>query len=193
MKKSSLSLRKKFAGFSMIEVLVTMVILVIGLLALVKLQSQALNTQMEAYQRTHALVLLQDMKDRLTANRANSSAYVTTGDPLGTGPTGATTVVTCTAPATASAVAAYDLCQWHNALLGAAEKSGTSNTGAMIGARGCIYETKSTTPREYLIAVAWQGMSATKAPDIDCGKDKYGTDDALRRVVSTTITIAKLD
>lgn len=173
-------------GFSLIEVLVTIVILVIGLLGLAGLQFQALSSQMESYQRTQGLVLAQDMAARINDNRINASSYVTT-TPLGTG------APSCT---TTGAGVAGDLCDWNNALLGAAEVSSSSqNVGAMIGARGCIYQlaaAASGVPAQYLVAVAWQGLTPTKAPAVNCGQGSYGSNDAMRRVVTLPLSIAIL-
>jgi len=173
-------------GFSMIEILVTILILVIGLLGLAGLQVRALTSQMEAYQRSQALILLKDMADRIDNNRINAASYVTT-TPLGTN------YGACTAT---GAGPAGDLCAWHNALLGSAEVDSSNNkVGAMIGARGCITQTaaaSSGVPAQYVVAVAWQGLNITAAPSITCGSGQYGND-ALRRVVALPIDIAKLN
>ncbi|HEX5337419.1 MAG TPA: type IV pilus modification protein PilV [Gallionella sp.] len=171
-------------GFSLIEVLVTIVILMVGLLGLAGLQGRALTSQMEAYQRSQALILLKDMEDRINANRKNAAAYVAT---VGTG---------AACPAAGATIAGADLNEWCNALLGAAEvQSGVGNVGAMIGARGCITQTvapASGVPSQYLVAVAWQGLNTTVAPSIACGAGQYGND-AMRRVVALPINIADLN
>ena len=173
-------------GFSLIEVLVTIVILVIGLLGLAGLQFAALSSQMESYQRIQGLVLAQDMAARINDNRINAASYVTT-TPLGTN------APSCT---TTGAGVAGDLCDWNNALLGAAEVSSSSqNVGAMLGARGCIYQlaaAASGVPAQYLVAVAWQGLTPTKAPAVNCGQGSYGSNDAMRRVVTLPLSIAIL-
>lgn len=172
-------------GFSLIEVLVTMLILMGGLLGLAGLQGVALTAQLEAFQRSQALVLVQDMADRINANRTNTSSYVTTAA-LGTG----NAVVDCSGQAVGQA---RDSCEWSNALLGAAETTsgGTVNVGAMVGARGCITETVAVAPKQYLIEVAWQGFNPTFAPAGTCGAGAYGAAN-LRRVVSLTVTIGSL-
>ena len=71
-------------GTSLVEVLVTMVILAIGLLALAGLQARLHVLQIESYQRAQALILLQDMTSRLVNNRYDAASYVTAA-PLGTG------------------------------------------------------------------------------------------------------------
>jgi type IV pilus assembly protein PilV len=174
----------KDSGFSLIEVLITIVILTIGLLGLAGLQGRALTSQMESYQRSQALVLLNDMADRINANRKNATSYVTT---VGTG---------AACPAAGATVASSDLNQWCNALLGAAEtQSGVGNVGAMIGARGCITQAvapASGVPSRYLVAVAWQGLNSTAVPAITCGSGQYG-DETKRRVVALPIDIADLN
>jgi len=173
---------RKNAGFSMIEVLITIVILMIGLLGLAGLQTKALTAQMEAYQRSQALILLKDMVDRISANRKNAASYVTELN----------SAASC--PAAGATVASVDLNEWCNALLGAAEVQDTAKVGAMIGARGCITQTvapASGVPSQYLVAVAWQGLNSTAIPAITCGQNQYGNE-ALRRVVALPVTIADL-
>lgn len=171
-------------GFSLIEVLVTILILMVGLLGLAGLQGRALTAQMESYQRSQALILLKDMADRINANRKNAADYVTAG--LGTG-------AACPA-AVAGNIASADLNEWCEALLGAAETQGGASVGAMIGARGCVYEITPLAAGvmgEYLIAVAWQGLNSTAVPAVDCGEGAYGNE-AKRRVVTLPISIASL-
>ena len=181
-------------GFSLIEVLVTMVILLIGLLGLVGLQGRALSAQMESYQRSQAIVLVQDMASRLEANRTDAASYVTnpmsgTGNPRGTG-FNSSNQLDCSGVATR---AALDLCEWHNALLGATVKEAGANVGAMVGARGCIYQTAAAVPEQYVVAVSWQGLASTTIAASSCGSGLYGTNDAVRRVVAIPITIGTIN
>lgn len=174
---------RRQGGFSMIEVLVTLLILLLGLLGLAGLIRQSQSSEMESYQRVQALILLRDMAERINTNRPSAAAYVTgTTAPLGT-----SSSESCTNP---SNVVAIDRCLWDAALKGAAETSGTSKVGAMLGGRGCV---TSPSTDEYLIQVVWQGLSATAAPpsSILCGKDTYG-DDKNRRAVTTVIRIGVL-
>ena len=57
------------SGLIMIEVLVAIVLVLVGLMGLVGLQARAHQGEMEAYQRTQALVLLRDMVDSIEAHR----------------------------------------------------------------------------------------------------------------------------
>ena len=62
-------------GTSLIEVLVTIVILAIGLLGMAGLEARLQTSEMEAYQRAQALILLNDMASRISANGANAAFY----------------------------------------------------------------------------------------------------------------------
>lgn len=175
------------SGFTLIEVLVTLLILAVGLLGLAGLQTRMLSSEMEAYQRSHALVLVQDMVNRINANRAEArnDAY------SGTTVYGTDTSYVCSS----GSVAADDLCAWSEALQGAgtADADG-ADVGAMIGARGCIETVSGSASSEVIlrITVAWQGMSPTVAPSLSCGEDEYGDDDRMRRAVSMLVTLAYL-
>jgi type IV pilus assembly protein PilV len=180
-------------GFSMMEVLVTIAILMFGLLGMVGLQLRATALELESYQRAQALILLQDMADRLSVNKPNAASYVAAN----VGAAG--TEQTCSS----LSGAARDLCEWNNILVGAAEKSGTRKIGAMIGARGCIsynaateYLNASTGAAlsgtgEFTVAVSWQGMADTFTPTATCGKGLYGSE-TKRRTVWTTMRIGIL-
>lgn len=64
-------------GFSLMEVLVTVIIISVGLLGVAALQSVGLRNGLTAYQRTQATMLAYDMSDRMRANRAgfDNDAY----------------------------------------------------------------------------------------------------------------------
>lgn len=175
-------LRREERGFGMIEVLVSLFILLTGLLGLAGLLARSQQAEMESYQRAQALVLLQDMVERINANRKDAASYVGTYYP--------TSVSTCLT----TGMAAIDLCQWQNALLGAAETtSGNKAIGAMIGARGCIFQLDAAN-QIYMVSVAWQGLGKTAAPTDSpaCGTETdYGAAEQ-RRVVTAILQIARL-
>jgi type IV pilus assembly protein PilV len=182
--------REVLRGTTLVEVLVTMLMVAFGLLGLGGLQLRLQLSDMESYQRAQALTLLNDMTNRLSVNRAQAGAYVTgSGNPLGTG-------MTC--PATASTVQQTDTAQWCSALQGAAEQLGSSRTGGAVGARGCI---ENIGPNQYLVTVAWQGMTPVSAPPagVACGMGLYDTagsactGDLCRRTVTTVVNIATLN
>lgn len=185
--------RPRAAGFTLIEVLIAVLILLLGLLGMAGVQVRATQAEFESYQRKQALLLLQDMLDRMQANRLVASCYALTT--AGTGApfagTGAT-LPACTAGSLEQqAVADEDLAQWSQALLGAGETIGTANVGAMNDARGCIVDNGGGV---YTVSVAWLGIAATAAPPaaLKCGTGLYG-DEALRRVVSATLQVTTLN
>ncbi|BEP35598.1 hypothetical protein GmRootV59_25690 [Variovorax sp. V59] len=182
-------------GATLLEVLVTLLIVSFGLFGLVGLQARLQSSEMESYQRSQALILLNDMASRIETNRRMASSYVTTA-PLGAG-------ATCpTATATRLQV---DVKEWCNSLQGAAETSSGTKLGAMIGGRGCVQDLGNN---EYLITVAWQGLVPTAAPPegVPCGKDMYDaaapasasepalacSSDRCRRTVTTLVRIGNL-
>jgi type IV pilus assembly protein PilV len=171
----------------MIEVLVTLVIIAFGLLGMAGLQMRA--SEMESYQRSQALLLLNDMANRIAVNRNNAASYLIAA----TGPTG--TGVAC--PTTNATTAQRDIGEWCNALQGAAESLGGSRVGAMVGGRGCIENVAG----DYVVTVVWQGLTPISAPpsSIACGLNSYnGTAgstcllDRCRRFVTTIVRIATL-
>ena len=168
------------AGFTMIEVLVTIAILVVGLLGLAAMQTLSTLAELESYQRSQALVLVRDMADRMTANKLQITDYVATNVGL--------TPMDCSGYL-ATPSYKLDICEWNNELNGAAEVTGGKNVGAMIGARGCIVRVDPTT---FVVTVAWQGLSRAGVPKEACGAGAYG-DDENRRTVSTIVRIALLN
>lgn len=187
---------KTLSGFSLIEVLVTMVILAFGLLGLAGLQAKSATMEMESYQRSQALILLNDMASRMeTHANTDVASYVTGNTPLGTGDTQPTS---CLDTATVPIGVARDKCEWSNSLKGAAESSGSNKVGAMIGARGCVTQIQAVNSTAgvcqsgiYEVTVAWQGMVETVAPSNTCASGSYSSE-AARRVVSMRISSGTL-
>lgn len=172
----------------MIEVLVAMVVIAVGLLGIAGLQVRLQSSEMEAYQRTQALLLLNDMASRIAVNRNHAASYlVAATSPLGAG---------AACPTASTTIADRDLAEWCAALQGAAESSGGSRVGAMIGGRGCV----ESVDGDYLVTVAWQGLTPIAAPPaaLACGAGNYNTaassctGDLCRRVVTTVVRIADL-
>lgn len=175
-------------GVTLLEVLITIVILAFGLLGLAGLQSKIQLAEVESFQRAQAIVLLSDMAERIAANGPNASSYVS-ATPFGTGDS---------QPASCAAVAAgasRDICDWSNALKGAAETKSSAKVGAMQGARGCVVQIQAPnaatgvcSPGIYQVAVVWQGMGKTVAPSLACGQNSYG-DDKYRRAIASRVVV----
>ncbi len=65
------------SGFSLIEVLITLLILAIGLLGIAALQYRGLQYSHDAYLRSQVNILAYDIADRMRLNRASAPAYAT--------------------------------------------------------------------------------------------------------------------
>lgn len=182
-------------GFSLLEVLVSLLILAIGILGLAGLQTRASLVEMEAYQRAIALQFVKDMASRISASRGILADIETetTNEVFGANTTLASG--RCAAPASP---ARQMVCDWHSALLGVAETAGDEDIGAPIGMRGCVIEdTQSPTAlREFIIVGVWQGLTPTVSPadgtpgaECDPGSD-FGV--GMRRAIVTRVMIPDL-
>ena len=203
------------AGFTLIEVLIALLIIVLGLLGLAGMQVRMQQAEFESYQRTQALILLYDMVDRINVNRETASCFrVTTNAAAGTPflGVGSTVAPACAASTTANnTMAINSMTEWNDALVGAAETKGGVSVGAMLGARGCVSYDSATELLDaglavmpgtgiYTATVAWQGTSRTVSPSSlptpnNCALDTYGSgsNDERRRVVSATFRQARLN
>jgi type IV pilus assembly protein PilV len=170
-------------GAMLLEALVAILICAFGLLGFAGMQARATSAEFESFQRSQALVLIEDMASRMNANRANAAAYVSGGLIGDDGD-----LVSCAG----LAGAALDLCEWTNLLRGSAEVRGGSKVGSMFKARACITRPGPATDR-YVIAIAWQGITQTGAPTSTCGQnDAAFPNESLRRVVSTSVCVGLL-
>ena len=191
---ASASIAARQRGFTMIEVLVSLVIAVFGLLGLVGIQAFAHQAELESYQRAQALLLMNDMVERVNANRRSASCYAFTtgagGTPyFGTDYSGTPTCVGTALNTQTRNLAESDMKEWDLALKGSAEKASGASVGAMVGARGCVSFDSAT--QVFTVVVSWQGMTETFSPVVNCGNGLYGTE-PRRRSVWTTFRIANL-
>ena len=185
-------------GFTMLEILVSLLIIVFGLLGMLGLQAQATVAEFESYQRAQALILAQDMINRINTNRRAGLCYAFTDQASGTPQLGAGTATPVCAAAVGTpvtrAMATQDLNDWHQALLGAAERTGGAagtRVGTMLNARGCVSYNAAT--QLYRVSVAWQGMSSTFSPVGNCGINQYhASNDGYRREIQIEFRMANL-
>jgi len=174
-------------GFALLEALIALLIIAIGLLGVAGLQVRAQQAEIEAYQRSQALILLDDLANRIAVNRSIGDCYLTDGF-VGSG--AAAEPCAGFSGSARRDRANADMEEWVAALDGTAEQIGNNTAvGSITGARGCV--TAGAVPNVYVISVAWQGMNPTVAPANGCASGQYGAED-LRRVVSTTVRFADL-
>lgn len=133
----TIHLQQKQSGFTLIEVLVTLLIIAIGLLSIVALQFKGLQYNQDAYYRSQINFLAYDIADRMRLNRSNAADYVGDYTVPATKPTGC--------DESAGADADNDLLCWHTQVYGAIPP----NSEANISAAGSMYTvTLSWTDRE---------------------------------------------
>lgn len=165
-------------GFSMIEVLVTLVITAFGLLALSGFVTRATALTVDGTQRARASALLADMSTRLANNKAGAATYVS-----------ATVHGEAVRDCTALAAAALDLCEWNNLLVGTHDANAAGNA-AFLGFRGCVTRPNALEP-VFVVTVAWGSVAAGVPPADACAAGAFG-DDSLRRVLRSQVRVATL-
>ncbi|MFC5300497.1 prepilin-type N-terminal cleavage/methylation domain-containing protein [Azospira restricta] len=160
-------------GFSLIEVMITILIIAIGLLGLAGLHARALNAETESFAKGQALGLLQDIAQRFEANQPGAKDAIAAGINV-------TNIGTSGYVCAAGARLDTDLCEWDAAL---------KATTALPGAVGCVQAIAASS--EILFSIAWRGRDTGFSPSAaqGCGS---ATITSARRVVSTRIRIPNL-
>ncbi|OUR73987.1 type IV pilus modification protein PilV [Methylophaga sp. 41_12_T18] len=102
------------SGFTLLEVLISLVILSIGLLGLAGIQATSLKDNHTAYNRSQATQLTYDITDRMRANKVAIDNYLTSF----MASTAATAQAGCLiAGCTATEMAQHDLYEWQTAFI----------------------------------------------------------------------------
>lgn len=133
---------RRARGFTLIEVLVSMIILALGLLGLASLQGISLKNNQDAHLFSQANALAYEMSDRIKANKRGwnpSGATVTI-------PTAAqlAAVASCTAgcdssgaACTSAQMAAFDYCYWRQKAIALLSPNATAVVTASTGTAPC--------------------------------------------------------
>ena len=156
---NSLKSTQRQCGFSMIEVLVSVVVLSVGLLGLAGLQAASLKANAGAYERSQASVLAQDMLDRMQSNfvgvqtgQYNDMKYLANTPP--TAPSCYDAVNNTTPCTNAADLAQLDAFQWANELaLKLPSGTGLVTNGKDTGVNG--------DNSQYIVLVSWDDRSGT--------------------------------
>jgi len=184
-------------GIGLIEVLVSLVLISVGLLGILQLYAAGQRSELEAYQRAQAMVMLEDMVSRINTNRSAARCYaINNNSPdvyLGTGNSD---TYNCSGYGTQATrtMADADLASWDDLLKGATETSsdGSTKFGGLVDARGCI--SSNAAGDVITVAVAWTGNADISSAANNCAAGEYGASDAgRRRVVTSTVRLADLD
>lgn len=105
--KIRLSTLGKDRGFTLIEVMISLTILAFGMLGMTAMQTESLKYNHSAFLDSQAQFLLEDIAERIRANRGNNTYGIDYSE------TPATVAVDCEANACSSSqMALYDLTKW---------------------------------------------------------------------------------
>jgi type IV pilus assembly protein PilV len=141
------------AGFTLIEVLVSLAVLAVGLLGLASLVLGGLQDTRSALQHTIATALLNDMADHIRANRSAAADYA-----LAAGTDLDPPAASCAAPGECSPplLAALDLYRWQNAAKAALPEAQASIvvSADASGAHACAIALQWRQPGETALATA---------------------------------------
>ena len=139
---SSATLLKQ-RGFSMLEILITLVIIATALLGTAGLQIQAMRVSQSGQYRTQAVFLASDIAERMEANKA---AAITGNYVVATASTPSTATLDCSTNACdVAALAAWDISQWENEIISL----------GLPQATWVITQTATGNPSTYKIVINW--------------------------------------
>ena len=108
------TINKNIAGFTLIEILITLLILSIGLLGLAGLQTKGLQFDQMAFMRSQAAIIADDIVDRMRANLTETQTNA--GYDINFGATSTTTTDCAAVICNNATMAGYDLKQWKDSL-----------------------------------------------------------------------------
>jgi len=136
---------RKSSGFSLLEVLIAVSILAVAMLGIAAMQLMSLKDNRDAYFRSQAVLLTQDMAERMRSNDTQLSAYV------GIDTSNSYSQTSCS-PCTPAQIVNMDKFEWSQKI-----KTTTNTTGLIPTGKGTVTQAAGI----YTIAVSWQSESAT--------------------------------
>ena len=176
------------SGFSLLELLVSLVIFSIGLLGIAGLQVVSKQSNYEAQQRTMASQVAYALLEDMRTNGTGISIYTAAAD-LGGGTLTALPVANCrdpNTPCSAAQKAVHDLWHWERVVDGVQEMGVEGAAGGVVSPTICIDGPGGGAAGMYAVSVAWRGSAEMSNPDrsqCGAGSGKYGGADAFRRVL----------
>ncbi|MES3008806.1 MAG: type IV pilus modification protein PilV [Pseudomonadota bacterium] len=185
-------------GIGMIEVLVTLLVISVGFLSMAGLQTVAKRSNFDAVQRTTAVILTQDILEKMRANPLSLEEYLTGGTGLGGGTLtepdqGCTSAERCNT----AQLAAYDQWLWEQSIDGATETrmldGALTETGGLSDPTGCVTGPAAGGAGIYTVTIVWRGLSELtnlSANTCGAGSGLYGDDDEFRRILEIQVYIA---
>lgn len=170
-------------GFGLIEILITLLVFSIGILAVAGLQAISKKNNFDALQRTEAANLAGFIVSSMRSNPAALADYlVSQGSPRGSRDQVSAPEKDCyQADCSPGELAAFDLWQWEKALDGAGETvtadGETTPTGGLSRASACITGPAGGGSGFYTIVIAWRGVTQLDTGGVNAcgtGRGLYG-------------------
>jgi type IV pilus assembly protein PilV len=189
-------------GMTLIEALAAFVILSVGLLGIVSLQALSKTAQHQSIQRSRAVMIGNDMLERIRANPAGLLTYTSAAAPLGVTPIGTEPSPNCVAASCNPVqLATHDLWLWEQALIGATvtvtDDGVVSGTAGLIEPRACFdfaADTGKLRTGRLSVLVQWRGLNETSdavqgTGAVACGGAAVGADGFRRQVIVSSYVI----
>lgn len=192
-------------GFTLIEVLITFVILAVGVLGIVSLLSVSKTSEYEAVQRARAVNMADGMLERIRNNPGVPASYVTgltNSIPADVDSPSTEPSPNCqTAACTPVQLAAHDLWIWEQVLIGSTvtiteEDASVTEISGLSEPRGCITFTPWGTlanSGQLSVLVQWRGLQESTdglaGGEPACGTVATGEEAFRRRVTVSTFVI----
>lgn len=197
-------LKQSSAGFTLVEVMVTIFVVAVGLLGAAAMQAASKKAAFDAIQRSNATVLAQEIIERMRGNTAALDTYQKAATEMKTPPP----AVDCSPGkvCTPTQIANFDIYQWWLGLNGDGETfgTGTSAAGGLRNPTACIQRSATASnPATLLpgcrvaVVIAWRGLTTQSSAALGstdplnnpCGvtnpaySDPASTSNSYRRVL----------
>ncbi|MGD8641726.1 MAG: type IV pilus modification protein PilV [Gammaproteobacteria bacterium] len=195
---NSMSVKGNCKGFTIVEVLVSIIIFSIGLIGIARLQVVSKQSNYDAVQRVTATTIAEEIIAKMRANTTQLAAYSGNGAgiTLGRGSL-ATPANKCDSDAstcTEEQLYEYDLWEIERSLDGVTEQNTDGDSvGGLVSPTACINGPAVGGSGLYTIAIVWRGKTALSNPAAHtCGEDTglYGDNNEYRRLLFFSVYIA---
>ena len=169
------------AGFSLIEVLVSTLVLTVGILGVAAMQMMSFQTNQSAYMRSQAVYLAQDMLDRMRANPQGyraTTVYNSVDTSVSSTIPGSPNCITVPAGCSPTQLAQQDLREWSQNF------TNTLNVAdyrpKLLNGRG-VLDRVTAGGNDFTVTVSWDDRDFDDAGNL--------TRDRVTRQVSFTATL----
>ncbi len=175
-------------GFSLIELLISLIVFSVGLLAVAGLQTISKQANFEALQRTSASQVAFGLLEDMRVNGDAVNIYLGAGE-IGGGSRGGEPAPNCAGSAVCNSAqkAAHDLWFWEQVLDGNFEMNGNVGAGGLVLPTLCVGgPAAGAVAGVYTITIAWRGsasMSNGNASACGSAGGNYGDGNAFRRIM----------